>query len=80
MAAKASKKFDLSELTRALAGEKVLRNARGLKVFDTVIRWSSPVDGSTMAQQPLDEYSPRSNAAQDYRAWVKEYLGEEVTG
>lgn len=61
-----------------LAGEKVLRNARGLKVFDTVIRWSSPVDGSTMAQQPLDEYSPRSNAAQDYRAWVKEYLGEEV--
>ena len=63
-----------------LAGEQVLRNAPGLKVFDTVIRWSSPVDGSTMAQQPLDEYSPRSNAAQDYRAWVKEYLGEEVTG
>lgn len=61
-----------------LAGEKVLRSARGLKVFDTVIRWSSPVDGSTMAQQPLDEYSPRSSAAQDYRAWVKEYLGEEV--
>ena len=61
-----------------LAGEQVLRSARGLKVFDTVIRWSSPVDGSTMAQQPLDEYSPRSNAAQDYRAWVKEYLGEEV--
>ena len=63
-----------------LTGEQVLRSARGLKVFDTVIRWSSPVDGSTMAQQPLDEYSPRSNAAQDYRAWVKEYLGEEVTG
>ena len=63
-----------------LAGEQVLRSAPGLKVFDTVIRWSSPVDGSTMAQQPLDEYSPRSNAAQDYRAWVKEYLGEEVTG
>lgn len=62
-----------------LAGEQVLRSAPGLKVFDTVIRWSSPVDGSTMAQQPLDEYSPRSNAAQDYRAWVKEYLGEEVT-
>ena len=61
-----------------LAGEQVLRSARGLKVFDTVIRWSNPVDGSTMAQQPLDEYSPRSNAAQDYRAWVKEYLGEEV--
>ncbi len=62
-----------------LAGEQVLRSARGLKVFDTVIRWSSPVDGSTMAQQPLDEYSPRSNAAQDYRAWVREYLlGEEV--
>ena len=63
-----------------LTGEQVLRSARGLKVFDTVIRWSSPVDGSTMAQQPLDEYSPRSNAAQDYRAWVKEYLGKEVTG
>ena len=63
-----------------LTGEQVLRSARGLKVFDTVIRWSSPVDGSTMAQQPLDEYSPRSNAAQDYRACVKEYLGEEVTG
>ena len=60
------------------AGETVLRSARGLKVFDTVIRWSSPVDGSTMAQQPLEAYSPRSNAAQDYRAWVKEYLGEEV--
>lgn len=63
-----------------LAGEQVLRSAPGLKVFDTVIRWSSPVDGSTMAQQALDAYSPRSNAAQDYRAWVKEYLGEEVTG
>lgn len=59
-------------------GEAVLRAAAGLKVFDTVIRWSSPVDGSTMAQQPLDEYSPRSNAAQDYRLWVREYLGEEV--
>lgn len=63
-----------------LAGEQVLRSAPGLKVFDTVIRWSSPVDGSTMAQRPLDEYSPRSNAAQDYRAWVREYLGEEVAG
>jgi len=63
-----------------LAGEQVLRSAPGLKVFDAVIRWSSPVDGSTMAQQPLDEYSPRSNAAQDYRAWVMEYLDEEVTG
>ena len=63
-----------------LAGEQVLRSARGLKVFDTVIRWSSPVDGSTMAQQPLDAYSPRSAAAQDYRSWVGEYLGEEVTG
>ena len=27
----------------------------------------------------MDEFMSRA-AAQDYRAWVKEYLGEEVTG
>lgn len=59
-------------------GEAVLRAAAGLKVFDTVIRWSVPVDGSTLARQPIADYSPRSAAAQDYRLWVREYLGEEV--
>lgn len=57
-------------------GEDLLR--RNWKVFDTVIRRTEKIPESTFMQQPVMDYSPRSAAAQDYRAWVWEYLHEEV--
>lgn len=131
MAGKASKKFDLGELTRALTaaqevvipmlvdgfsawgvrdmadqlaslrrandairvagvlitqwhsadvvrqGEALIRSL-DVPVFRTVIRRTDKVPESTFMRQPIADYSSRSAAAQDYRAWVKEYLGEEV--
>lgn len=58
-------------------GEALIRSL-GVPVFKTVIRRTDKVPESTWMQQPLDEYSPRSAAAQDYRCWVQEYLGAEV--
>lgn len=57
-------------------GEELLR--RNWTVFDTVIRRTEKIPESTFMQQPVMDYSPRSAAAQDYRAWVWEYLHEEV--
>lgn len=57
-------------------GEELLR--RNWAVFDTVIRRTEKIPESTFMQQPVMDYSPRSAAAQDYRAWVWEYLHEEV--
>lgn len=50
------------------------RNASVYPTFKTVIRWSRKVDESTFARYPLADYSPRSGAAIDYRAWVNELL------
>lgn len=60
-----------------LQGERLLRSLK-LPVFSTVIRRTDKVPESTFVRQPLREYSLRSAAGQDYRAWMKEYLGEEV--
>lgn len=64
-----------SEVVRQ--GEALLRGL-SLPVFNTVIRRTEKVPESTFLRQPVNDYSPRSAAAQDYRAWVWEYLREEV--
>lgn len=60
-------------------GEALIRNL-GIHVFQTVIRRTDKMPESTFMRQAICDYSPRSAAALDYRTWVKEYLGEEVTG
>lgn len=45
-----------------------------LPVFERYIRRSPKVDGMTYAQEPITQYSPRSAAGRDYRAFVDEYL------
>lgn len=52
--------------------EKTLRDS-GLRIF-TPIRRSDKVDGMTFAQDPLQNYSPRSAAGADYRNFVAEYM------
>lgn len=58
-------------------GEALIRRL-DVPVFRTVIRRTDKMPESTFMRQPIVDYSPRSAAAQDYRLWVREYLGEEV--
>lgn len=60
-----------------LEGERLVRNM-GAPVFRTVIRRTDKVPESTFDRTPIVRYSPTSAAARDYRAWVREYLGEAV--
>ncbi len=62
-----------SEVVRQ--GEALLRSL-SLPVFTSVIRRTEKVPESTFSRQPVMDYSPRSAAAADYRAWVWEYLME----
>lgn len=62
-----------SEVVRQ--GEALLRGL-SLPVFTSVIRRTEKVPESTFSRQPVMDYSPRSAAAADYRAWVWEYLTE----
>ena len=64
---------DRTSLCRQAAG--ALRES-GAWVFDTEIRSCVKVGESTYARQPLRDYAPRSSAAADYKALVKEYLEE----
>lgn len=57
-----------------------LRSASSVPVFDTVIRRTDRVLESTWAQQPVMMWSPRSSAAKDYRAWVRELVTKEALG
>ena len=59
----------------AREGEALVRSL-GVPVFRQVIRRTEKVAESTFARQPLRQYSPGSAAARDYRAWVRELLGE----
>lgn len=52
--------------------EETLRKS-GLRIF-TPIRRSDKVDGMTFAQDPLQDFSPRSAAGVDYRNFVSEYM------
>lgn len=62
----------------AVQAEAALR-ASSLPVFDTHIRRTDRVDEALFKSQTLDTFSRRSAAAQDYRAFVVEYL-EGVRG
>lgn len=64
-----------SEVSRQ--GEALLREM-DIPVFKTVIRRTDKVPESTFARKPIVQYSPGSAAAQDYRKWVKEYLGGDI--
>lgn len=54
-------------------GEEWLQNQR-YPVFRTHIRRTEKTDEVTFTNLSLMEYSPRSGAAKDYKAFVKEYL------
>lgn len=58
-------------------GESLLRGM-GVPVFAQTIRRTDKVAESTFEGQSVALYSPTSAAARDYRAWVEEYLGEEL--
>lgn len=54
-------------------GEKWLKGQR-YPVFSTHIRRTEKADEVTFTNESLMEYSPRSGAARDYKAFVREYL------
>ena len=58
-------------------GVELLRQME-LPMFETAIRRTDKVPESTFDRQPIVRYSPGSAAAQDYRRWVREYLGGEL--
>lgn len=58
-----------------LQGERMLRRM-DIPVFETVIRRTDKVAESTIEQKPIWPYSPGSAAAQDYRRFARELLGE----
>lgn len=58
-------------------GEALLRRC-GVPVFRQVIRRTDKMSESTFERLPVAQHSPTSAAARDYRAWVREYLGEEL--
>ena len=64
---------DRTNLSRQ--GSELLRSS-GVRVFDTEIRSAVAVGESTYARQPLCDYAPKSTAARDYNALVKEFLEE----
>jgi len=59
-------------------GERLLQEQAPVHVFASHIRRSPKVDESTWTGEPVVSWSPRSAAAQDYRAFVAEFLGEEA--
>ncbi|KAB5098371.1 ParA family protein, partial [Bacteroides thetaiotaomicron] len=57
-------------------GERLLQEQAPVHVFASHIRRSPKVDESTWTGEPVVSWSPRSAAAQDYRAFVAEFLEE----
>ena len=62
--------------TRWSRGSGCSRSRPPVHVFASHIRRSPKVDESTWTGEPVVSWSPRSAAAQDYRAFVAEFLGE----
>lgn len=60
------------------SGEMLLRSVPGIDVYTQVIRRTDKIPESTIDCSPIWRYSPGSAAARDYRAWVRELLGEEA--
>ncbi len=54
-------------------GEALVRNLR-IPVFRQTIRRTEKIPESTFKGIPIVQYSPKSAASRDYRAWVKELL------
>jgi len=50
------------------------QNIKDYKIFNTRIRYSAKVAGSTFVQRPLINYSRRSGATMDYITFTKEYF------
>ena len=64
-------------VTRFGRGEKEFLTeevAEKYKVFNTIIRRTDKVSGSTFANMPILEYSNRCGAAKDYQKFVREYF------
>ena len=59
-------------------GERLLREQAPVRVFASRIRRSPKVDESTWTGEPVVSWSPRSAAAQDYRAFAEELWREEA--
>ena len=57
-------------------GERLLQEQAPVHVFASHIRRSPKVDESTWTGEPVVSWSPRPAAAQDYRAFVAEFLEE----
>lgn len=57
-------------------GLELLR-AKGLPVYEQVIRRTDKVDEATFARQPLFQWSRTSAAGLDYMAWVGEFVTKE---
>lgn len=55
-----------------------LLKAKGLPVYKQAIRRTDKVPESTFGSSPIVLYSPGSAASQDYRAWVRELVEQEV--
>lgn len=55
-------------------GEAFLREASGYPMFKTAIRDTCRVTETTYNGRVLDDYAPKSTAAQDYRKLAAEYL------
>lgn len=58
-------------------GEQLLRSSDKIDIFKQTIRRTEKMPESTFDSSPIWRYSPGSAAARDYRAWVRELLGEE---
>lgn len=55
-------------------GEEYLKALNEYTVFDTHIRRTAKMKACTFERKPILVYSSRCGAAQDYKAFVKEYL------
>lgn len=62
---------EVAELAEQLA-EKL-----GTKLFKTTIREAVAVKEAQISQQSLFDYAPKAKVTEDYRAFIKEFLGKE---
>lgn len=63
----------LKETAAALAAEI------GTKVYDSFIRQTVAMEESFTMQTPINIYSPKSTAAEDYAAFTEEFIKEELS-
>lgn len=66
---------DYEKTETAEAAEAWVRNKSGCPVFETKIRHSKKAKDATIYKMTPGRYSIRSGIAQDYKAFVREYVG-----